>query len=74
MRRDVVRNKTFLKGYYMFTFERYRFNGSFNQRLPNAKCSTFEEAKRVKAFDISCGIECYEIEEEKVLQQPTRQG
>ena len=46
----------------MWTYEKYRFNGFFNQRIPSSKFETKEEATKCRNLDLSLGIDCGEIE------------
>lgn len=48
-----------------FTYERYRFNGSFNQSLPQLRYATKEIAEEAKKRDEQFGIKTYEIKEIK---------
>lgn len=51
----------------MWTYEKYRFNGFFNQRIPSSKHETKEESNRCREIDLSCGIDCGELKFVKEL-------
>ena len=46
----------------MWTYEKYRFNGFFNQRIPSSKYKTKDEALKCRELDLSFGIDCGELE------------
>ena len=45
----------------MWSYEKYSFNGFFNQRIPSSKFETKEEAVRCRDLDLSFGIYCGEL-------------
>jgi hypothetical protein len=45
----------------VFTYECFRYNGSFYQRLPDRKFDTMQAAEAGREFDLSMGFKCYSI-------------
>jgi hypothetical protein len=48
-----------------YTYERYRFNGMFNQSLPQNKYDTIQQAEEAQKRDESMGIKVYSIVQSK---------
>ena len=46
-----------------YTYERYKFNGNFNQSLPQNKYDTIKQAEEAQKRDESMGIKVYFIVE-----------